>query len=248
MIHPDMPVDADHNFGDQDVGDPVIRCDAKDPSKFKVRIVKFDRTGWHDTRLADPQSKTHEIASETRAARRQEVLDAAGLSFHGDIFASDMHTLFAETDRGKTRPTPLGIEAEDLWGNKQVLTDELCDALKAAGPPAAVVLIGCYTEPLLAKVIAAGVGAAFGIGPEGDVDSGVPFPVNANAHAAADNVTAALMLGKTLNQAAELGTKVMDPALQNTGSTAPIKVVVECGRNDPNKSLQDNHLLSLQHP
>ena len=212
-----------------------------DPSKFKVRVVDHERTKWK--KIFEVSSSTHEVREWIGSARREEVLDMAGDSNPGDIFASNMHTLFAKSDKGKSRPKALGIDAEDITGNSKVLIAELCRALKGMKRPPAVVLIGCYTQPLLADIIANGVGAAFGIAPADDDDPLVPFPVSINSLAAADAVTASLMKGETLNKAAKAGTDAMKDSLQTTTGAATCAIVVECGRKDPNKSLQANGLL-----
>lgn len=188
-----------------------------------VRIAQHGSVSWKKISDADGKSKTHHVESNTWWAKKSEVVEAMQKVERGDIFTSDLHTGFPESEKTKVRPKASGIMGDGWIWDDLITIKEIVAALKVGTPPSAVVMMGCDTSQILPSVIGAGVAAAYGIGPEDEEVAIRPFVAAANCSSAADAVTGALMMGETLEKAAALGTAAMSMSI--IGQT-PVKVIL----------------------
>jgi len=212
-MNPAMPGDADQNFKDQDIGDPVKPC-GNGATLYHVRVVEMETKQAYETtlRAAAAASTTHDLYKVVHKATKDDIWQQMQDSEHGDIFTSDTHTYIP--DKGKPVAThgnkALGIcgynwhwKGDNTDAGQVILVDDMCDALRVGTAPTAAVIIGCRSADLLKKIIDnAAAKVAFGI--QSDI---VDVDVNSvQASGAATEITAALMRGDTIEDAAYAGT------------------------------------------
>jgi hypothetical protein len=117
-----------------------------------------------------------------------------------------LHTWFPLSEKNNPDPKPSGVRAGTLnpfSDGDPITTTEILDAFKTGRPPAVAIMCGCASREFVPKVIGVGVAAAFGImrSPDGGDPTKQPFPSELASINALDAATAALMNGKTLEDA-----------------------------------------------
>jgi len=243
MIMKEMFDDAAQGFGDQDIGNPVQPCQTA-TRLHDVRLLTETRSTW--TQIKKASTTTHHVVADVSHAWKDEILDAMRLVEHGDILTWHLHTWFPESEEHKADPVASGIVAGTVLpfhSGDHITTAEFLAALQVGTPPAAVIMCGCATFQFIPAVLGAGVAVAFGVGrdPSNGDPNKPPFPTEYAGLQAADSVTAALMNGKTLADAADDGSNSL-----NYGRSPMDQLImyfkVRSGLSQ-SKSLEDNHLL-----
>ena len=197
MIGPETQADARDNFGEKDVGDPVQRC-ATGPTKYHVRLVQMAGKDFPTVVAAGTTSTTHDLLKNVSRASRDQILEQMRDSEDGDIFTSDTHTY-------KPVDFALGVVG---WALSTGMSDvifgaEIIAALNKGSSPTAVVIIGCRSFDVVRLLIPrANIKVGLGV----ETMSGVLDINSVKASKAAEAVTEALMLGKTIAEAASAGT------------------------------------------
>lgn len=160
------------------------------------------------------------------SASKSNVLDAMKDAKKGDIVTFYGHALISKSS-GKA----VGLEGTGWVFNSEISASEIQSALgKDSRPPSVVILSACQTVDLLPSVRAAGVPVAIGLtAPLSDALAGD----------VANQVTAGLMSGKTINEAIEAGRELLNTSFNVNLADIEVRASDDV---DLDKSLKENGL------
>lgn len=202
---------------------------------FEVRIAQHGSNDYSPVYKAAMGSRTHYVYQNLTGATKSEIVKAMQEAVAGEIFTSDTH---CHLENEKTMKA-IGIKGDGwqiLKDSEVILLKEMAAALKTGAPPAAAVVCGCNSADLIADLVRlSGVGVAFGIGGNRSIswDGSVKAM---KCTAVAQQITAALVLGKTLAEAKAAG----DAEVMSDG----LEVQIETASGvDVSRSLKDNGLI-----